>query len=103
MLGSAKLAELLGLLRCSLDEQGAALLKAVDEENAAAIGALAHRLASASESLGGVALARQLQRLEALAEAGELAQCAAQRQALGERLSATAQAISQAVRGLADL
>ncbi|MEX6502435.1 ATP-binding protein [Pseudomonas zhanjiangensis] len=99
-LGAAKVAQLLQLLLDAL-HQGDALLEALQAPDLMAVAEQAHRLASASDTLGGRPLAALLRRLEAAAEAQDAAACQACAAPLGELLAGTRQAAQQAQTGLA--
>ncbi|AYF85855.1 response regulator [Pseudomonas sp. DY-1] len=71
LLGEQKVQGLLVLLRRMLDEQRTGLLDALEAQDCAEVGHLAHRLAGSSESLGLRALASCLRELEDLAQAGD--------------------------------
>ncbi|OWJ90655.1 hybrid sensor histidine kinase/response regulator [Pseudomonas sp. A46] len=90
-LGDARLARLLRLLLERLAIDGAALLEALRQGDAARSADLAHRLASAADALGGRALANLLRHLEADAERGFLAGYADRLQGLLERSEAAFQ------------
>lgn len=99
-LGAGKLAQLLRLLQGSLEQQGALLLAALQALDYPEIAGTAHRLASASESLGGRPLAALLRQLEVAAGAQVQAQCLDQLAPLRQLLGATQQALSQALTEL---
>jgi len=99
-LGAGKLAQLLCLLQDSLQQQGELLLTALQARDYPEIASAAHRLASASESLGGRPLAAMLRRLEAAGEEQAEAQCAELAEPLRQLLDATQQALNQALTQL---
>lgn len=92
-LGASKLSQLLRLLQTSLEQQGPILLEALQTLDYPETSGLAHRLASACESLGGRSLAALLYRLEQAAEAQAQQLCQEQLEPLRELLSATQQAL----------
>ncbi|KFX68489.1 histidine kinase [Pseudomonas taeanensis MS-3] len=99
-LGAGKLAQLLRLLQDNLQQQGELLLTALQARDYPEIASAAHRLASASESLGGRPLAAMLRRLEAAGEEQAEAQCAELAEPLRQLLDATQQALNQALTQL---
>ncbi|MGV8842661.1 MAG: ATP-binding protein [Pseudomonas sp.] len=99
-LGAGKLGQLLRLLQGSLEQQGELLLAALQALDYPEIAGATHRLASASESLGGRPLAALLRRIEAAAEAQAQAPCLEQLEPLRQLLGATQQALSRALAEL---
>lgn len=100
-LGEARVARLLALLQTSLREQGQALLSALAAGDLPGAEGLAHRLASACDSLGGTQLAALLRRLEAAAERRDHRACDDHSPTLSHLLPLTERAIAEALEGLA--
>lgn len=99
-LGAGKLAQLLRLLQDSLQQQGELLLTALQARDYPEIASVAHRLASASESLGGRQLAALLRRLEVAGEAQIETQCAELVEPLRLLIASTQQTIRQTLSQL---
>ncbi|QLC77578.1 response regulator [Pseudomonas sp. LPB0260] len=102
-LGVGKLARLLQLLQDNLQQQGDGLLEAQRTLDYPEITRRAHRLAGASESLGGRQLAQLLRHIEVAGEDQDPARCLALVGPLRQGLAETRQAIGQALAELATL